>query len=967
MSQYLSSIAAPSGAGALLSMSVSRTGFFHSGWLDGSVYSLRPGCNNFIQTFPGDPTLRKPVGDDVRRSRFKFSRPAGMCHNPNTRGFCALDGETLFVSDANMHMIFEIDSQRVRRIAGTFVEETDPWLLSYDPDADIVNAYYHYQTHPTPRHIADGPALTEAIFAYPTSIVAFLEVIWVLDSFGTRIRMIDQRTQLVSTLQVDPIFRILQLVPYDAQPSSSPHEWQESPETPVYGLAVLNLDILSDNRPWLVVGAPETAPLVFSPSNESSSTTSTTSSTPTTTTATATPPPSSSINVPDDVLNHLYVVGCYSDASVKAVDLNAVGNAILDADYRGQYTPIYKFHDGKGVYAYGLDRSRSARVMCRTLPATGVQCGYPSCDLLPLPVYSSSMNALYCYRDEKRELSVVQQFVADFLADPQRKVDFSVLREDACPFAPDISCIHGESGEEVRFHSRLILEKLSWPNLSYHFDKRQGSDEYDSLVKLFRESQDKAIDKQEGELKSGGEDRSGRSSIDKGEGSDEYASLMNLFRESQDKDVDNQEGEVKSGGEDRSGRGSVKVDGAIVVTHARSFLEIPSRPHLLAHAIADSKIPIGSIRSFINYLYSDGNIAQSIDLVEMNDWLFLLTSAQLSCGAIQEEVTHRVSKLSCTDLCSLLVYLAIHYKSPASSQIAVLGGDGPNIRPLDLIMSIHPSHLFSLLARTITRYYRKTANDHLAVLGKKRFHRILQLLDACGTRALSSKTNPGFFYREHLLNSFWCPMSDSKSIEALHAVPSNFFFQISGTPNCLVTCGVMLYPLWSWFRRLVHSGMEEARTRFITLSSSWTYSALTNVISVLETNSMDCFKILRRKDMVAILRNAEEFSLAVTETLEPLEPFKQLIEYCKDNIFVSLTPNTCIEALNLAYDIGSSKVLYNVLDYFRDNMDCATLTTDQIQSLYPEVLQILDEGKEWDRLGTDSTNPTEEAEDTLPP
>jgi len=96
----------------------------------------------------------------------------------------------------------------------------------------------------------------------------------------------------------------------------------------------------------------------------------------------------------------------------------------------------------------------------------------------------------------------------------------------------------------------------------------------------------------------------------------------------------------------------------------------------------------------------------------------------------------------------------------------------------------------------------------------------------------------------------------------------------------------ILYAQWSWFRRLLDSGLEESRTLHCELPSSFTSNLLLVLVKFLYTHRVMKDDLVIG-DATCLLSSGEEFGFHDSEG-EGIEPFQPLVLMCRDFVGPSL-------------------------------------------------------------------------------
>ena len=133
----------------------------------------------------------------------------------------------------------------------------------------------------------------------------------------------------------------------------------------------------------------------------------------------------------------------------------------------------------------------------------------------------------------------------------------------------------------------------------------------------------------------------------------------------------------------------------------------------------------------------------------------------------------------------------------------------------------------------------------------------------------------------------------------------NFVFRIGSIS--VSTCGWLLYVHWPWFKRLVKSGLQESRTRIVTLpQDAFTGVAARTIITVLQFGHMDSFDHLNQNDTISIIEHAAAFELINLDG-KVLPRVKTLIDACETRVYLPLTRSNCFHQIRLAHSSKSSR------------------------------------------------------------
>ena len=146
-------------------------------------------------------------------------------------------------------------------------------------------------------------------------------------------------------------------------------------------------------------------------------------------------------------------------------------------------------------------------------------------------------------------------------------------------------------------------------------------------------------------------------------------------------------------------------------------------------------------------------------------------------------------------------------------------------------------------------------------------------------------------------------LNDTPDFLALY---STNFAIVHPSYGTIGVCGWLLYIHWPWFKRLIDSGLQESKSRIITLpQDSFTPVGLLSILLVLQIGSPKVDP-LSLEDAVSILKHASQYDLiGLDDTVLP--QVAPLIEACETMVFPPLTTENCWNQLRLAHSVGSSK------------------------------------------------------------
>lgn len=264
--------------------------------------------------------------------------------------------------------------------------------------------------------------------------------------------------------------------------------------------------------------------------------------------------------------------------------------------------------------------------------------------------------------------------------------------------------------------------------------------------------------------------------------------------------------------------------------------------------------------------------------------------------------------------------------------------------------SVYP-HLFERVSAHLYEHSFKSRLDHFfASLEQKEgffasvtsfFSRSSSYREGKGRSSLDAPEN----LYGRIVKTFPLFTDSKKDVDNHLLLPFNYAIRIAGDHRYLMVCGWKLYSKWNWFKALVDSGMEESKSRIVTLPSSWSLGALYAVVIAIEMNNF--YPHLDQASMGCLLHLKHDYGLVDSMTNEPiaiLKPiFDQAYRYCYD-----LTRQDPFFVLQMAYDNKDiapfQKTLKHIHRVFYD------VSFSSLAKLSPEVIVLFsspDALKQW--------------------
>ena len=163
--------------------------------------------------------------------------------------------------------------------------------------------------------------------------------------------------------------------------------------------------------------------------------------------------------------------------------------------------------------------------------------------------------------------------------------------------------------------------------------------------------------------------------------------------------------------------------------------------------------------------------------------------------------------------------------------------------------------------------------------------------------------------------------------------PSDFAFGLSDSDKWCVIPSEYVWPQWSWFRRLVTSGMEESKTRIVRFNEPLKQSTLELLVSCLTgCESWD----IKCPDAHDALAKAKELELVDDQGL-PSSFSHRFINTLLSVRFLPTRKNNRMDQLNAYYELGFTHKVDDLMDHILMK-DHASDLGDVLKALSPELL-----------------------------
>lgn len=164
--------------------------------------------------------------------------------------------------------------------------------------------------------------------------------------------------------------------------------------------------------------------------------------------------------------------------------------------------------------------------------------------------------------------------------------------------------------------------------------------------------------------------------------------------------------------------------------------------------------------------------------------------------------------------------------------------------------------------------------------------------------------------------------------------PSDFVFGLDDSDKWIVLPAEYVWSQWSWFRRLVTSGLEESKTRVVRLNKSLEQSVLELLVSCLAR----CESLpIDRKDTSYALANAKELEI-VDDQGRPTSSFAhRYINTLLNAKFQETRAENRIAQLKAYSELGFSHKVEDLMDHITMK-DHASDLVEVLKALTPELL-----------------------------
>ena len=333
---------------------------------------------------------------------------------------------------------------------------------------------------------------------------------------------------------------------------------------------------------------------------------------------------------------------------------------------------------------------------------------------------------------------------------------------------------------------------------------------------------------------------------------------------------------------------SISVHQSILDQSGMINVEVESSSNQLSTFIRSSALPIDVILHYIDYRYFKP-LPNDCSLLIAFTWISK-TVFGLEDPIVLKALQDQISALSNSELCELLI-------STWMNKTGTLEFEDSS--PIIAILVARVQKCSSAFKVAFDLLMTSPNTFNLAKLVSRMSSLLMMVSGAPQSLTLPAITKPASF--------FFYPISALKSKSDFFKIYSTNYIITIRSRRSFDVCGWLLYVHWPWFKSLIDSGLEESKTRIITLpQDSFTPRAMEAALIMLQLGHMDSVELLTTKDILSILEHAAAFSLIDLDgkVLPRAEP---LIKECEARVFLPLTEANCWEQLRMAHALHSSK------------------------------------------------------------
>lgn len=161
----------------------------------------------------------------------------------------------------------------------------------------------------------------------------------------------------------------------------------------------------------------------------------------------------------------------------------------------------------------------------------------------------------------------------------------------------------------------------------------------------------------------------------------------------------------------------------------------------------------------------------------------------------------------------------------------------------------------------------------------------------------------------------WRPKDKPGDLETQFGLEPNFAFAIRGSTSdtLLHIHDWVVFSRWSYFRRMMESGMQESQSRLAELPAELSPELVLAIVQSAYGSAID-FTTLSDDDCLFAVEHGIELGLVNAER-DPMIEFEALVEFARSRVFPPLTLDNCILLLNRLNQYGSKSAQTHALEF----------------------------------------------------
>ena len=342
----------------------------------------------------------------------------------------------------------------------------------------------------------------------------------------------------------------------------------------------------------------------------------------------------------------------------------------------------------------------------------------------------------------------------------------------------------------------------------------------------------------------------------------------------------------------------------------KDILLLHFEDHVLAKLptlIRSTNIPASSISAFIDFIYlkplAVGDWLTSV--VELSHIIFL-------CEALGDELSP--DAYVCADVHALFKAQIDAHMSPAEAA--------------DMLLDFW---LDSSIDWTIDSSVIRLLINKVVVLSEPERYDLLQSCkrpasDASralvlGMELATTKPSPEPIQGCNALNRDLPSPTSRILIDPKRALQHQTDFIFGASHHWTIAKGWVLYPRWSWFKKLINSGMEESKTRVVSMPPWVTVNIMHAIIKTVYQQNTGSVP-LSEEEMILILEKGSEIGL-VDSSKYAITPFEPLVARCVAMILLpgTVTKETCLDMLKVYHRLQLEAGLDTTLRFIKGIKD----------------------------------------------